>query len=128
MTTRRRPIPTVLLALVLALSGLGVTAAAPHGAGDGQGLTEVVICGDDGPRTIRVDAAGEPVETEHSPSCCEGPCTACAASADEPAVLTATAPAFSTGPDAHADPAGPEAVPALRREGPHARAPPEDRS
>lgn len=127
MTLRRRPLLSILLALFVALTGLGTGVAAPHAAGAGQGLTEVVICGDDGARTIVVDAEGNPVEEEHERSCCDGLCIACAGSSDPVAVLGVPASALSTCPEVLAESAEHESIPAFRRAGQQARAPPGDR-
>lgn len=118
MTTRHRTLLSIMLAFAVALSGLGA----------GRGPTEVVICGDDGPRTVVVDAAGSPVDQNHEPSCCDGPCIACAGCADPAAVLTVTGSTLSTDAAAVAGHIALEAVPALRRGGPKARAPPKGRS
>ncbi|MEZ5797831.1 MAG: hypothetical protein R3D63_10375 [Paracoccaceae bacterium] len=58
-----RPLFCLLAALAFALSGAAVAAQAVRGP-----VAEVVICGDHGPESIRVDARGNKVDGK---TCCE---------------------------------------------------------
>lgn len=64
-----------LLLLILALAiGVGGSARA-YAHGRDTGLLEMVICGEEGPRTVYLDAAGNPADPDRT--CCSGPCLDC---------------------------------------------------
>jgi hypothetical protein len=125
MTTRRQPLLIrIVLALLVVLSGPQAGWAGHAGVAAGPGLTSV-ICGETGPRTIVVDAAGNPVEEDDDRSRCDGACVACgdlvAVPPDRPAAVSVEAVA--------ANPRAARAIVRGHRFGiPQARAPPETRS
>lgn len=128
MRLRPRPLWTFLLVLLVAFSAFGRSLAGHASTAVGQALTEIVICGDDGPRTIVLDAAGNPVDKEQERSCCDGPCVSCAGCAEPVTVPGATLPTFSTSPAARTGHTGAVAIREERHGGSQVRAPPEDRS
>lgn len=63
MSSLLRPLLCLVAALALTLSGVTLAAATVHGP-----VTEMVICGDGGAETIRLDARGNPVDGDQ---CCD---------------------------------------------------------
>jgi hypothetical protein len=84
-----RPLLCLVAALALTLSGVALAAATVHGP-----VTEMVICGDGGAETIRLDARGNPVKGNQCCDCLD--CLAMAASLPIPALPGATLPAAVT--------------------------------
>lgn len=84
-----RPLLCLVAALALALSGVAVAAATVHGP-----VTEMVICGDGGAETIRLDARGNPVKGNQCCDCLD--CLTMAAALPTPAMPRATLPAAVT--------------------------------
>lgn len=74
-----RALLCLVTVLSLALSGAALAARTVHGP-----VTEMVICGDGGAKTIRFDAKGNPVE---GGQCCD--CLQCLMLADAPPVVGA---------------------------------------
>lgn len=68
----RHPLPTLILALVLCLSGLAQGHAL---AGAPAGAMEMVICADGEARSVLVDADGHPVD--HEQGCAQDLCPDC---------------------------------------------------
>lgn len=114
----KRAIRSLLVILnVLALCLYGI--AAPASAGVAMGTSEVVICGEDGPETIRMTAEGTPAESPHDCGKCLA-CLACAsghpakpAAVPQPAAVVAR---FS--PDWTAEPAVARYMPRPQTRGP----------
>ncbi len=81
-----RPLLCLVVALALALSGVAAAAATVHGP-----VTQMVICGNGGAETIRLDAKGNPVKGNQCCDCLD--CLTMAVALPTPLPPGATQPA-----------------------------------